>query len=326
MVNELVDGGDGHRLVGEDTVPGTEGLVRVDGEASGLAAPGDQFDEDGALDLVLPGGGDVVEDDQVEPVEFGEGGLETLNDVGGDDVEDTLSGFDQSLTDGRQNMGLARAGVADGIGADLAPIPGGQCRDACPRDAWPGLEVERGEGRATGQAGLLQVPLDTAGVPLGQLDVCEDARGGPPGGVARSQGAGLSGAAEAPMEETAAMIGKILDEEALAPRLATVRGVGTISSGSFAATIRDVAAFRNAQDYAAWLGLSSLAQSSGGEEWLRRISKAGNRYLRRLLYVGAMMRHRGARRSRPIANDQRRVKMSRGSIRADAGLARPQAG
>jgi transposase len=48
-----------------------------------------------------------------------------------------------------------------------------------------------------------------------------------------------------------------------------------------------VAAFRSARDYAAWLGLTPRAHSSGGKERLGRISKAGNRYLRRLLYLGA---------------------------------------
>ena len=55
MVNEPVDGGDGHRLIGEDAVPGAEGLVGGDGEASGLVAPGDEFEEDGALGLILLG-------------------------------------------------------------------------------------------------------------------------------------------------------------------------------------------------------------------------------------------------------------------------------
>ena len=66
-------------------------------------------------------------------------------------------------------------------------------------------------------------------------------------------------------------------------------GVGAISSSAFAATTLDVAAFRSARNYAAWLGLTPQATSSGGKERLGRISKAGNRYLRGLLYLGAMM-------------------------------------
>lgn len=66
MMDEPVDGGDGDGLVGEDSVPGAEGLVGGDGEAAGLKAPGDEFEEDGCLGLVLSGVTDVVEDDQVE--------------------------------------------------------------------------------------------------------------------------------------------------------------------------------------------------------------------------------------------------------------------
>ncbi len=43
-----------------------------------------------------------------------------------------------------------------------------------------------------------------------------------------------------------------------------------------------------ARDYAVWLGLPPRAHSNGGKERLGRISKAGNRYLRRLLYLGTM--------------------------------------
>lgn len=94
--------------------------------------------------------------------------------------------------------------------------------------------------------------------------------------------------AQARIKEVTARIGEMQGEDALARRLATVPGVGTISSSAFAATTPDVAAFRSARDYAAWLGLTPRAHSSGGKERLGRISKAGNRYLRRLLYLGAM--------------------------------------
>lgn len=76
----------------------------------------------------------------------------------------------------------------------------------------------------------------------------------------------------------------------LARRLATIPGVGAIT-----ATTPEVSNFRSARDYAAWLGLTPKPHSSGGKERLGGISKAGNRYLRRLLYLGAMAQI-GARR------------------------------
>ena len=93
-------------------------------------------------------------------------------------------------------------------------------------------------------------------------------------------------------------------QDALARRLATVPGLGPIGSSAFAATTPDVSAFRSARDYAAWLGLTPRAHSSGGKERLGRISKAGNRYLRRLLYLGAMARISARRGRRAGPADQ----------------------
>lgn len=106
------------------------------------------------------------------------------------------------------------------------------------------------------------------------------------------------------IEDVTARIGEMQSEDALARRLATVPGVGTISSSAFAATTPDVAAFRSARDDAAWLGLTPQAHSSGGKERLGRISKAGNRYLRRLLYLGAMARISARRGRREVPSGQ----------------------
>ena len=76
----------------------------------------------------------------------------------------------------------------------------------------------------------------------------------------------------------------------LARRLATIPGIGAVTASAIAATTPEVDNFRSARDYAAWLGLTPQPHSSGGKERLGRISKAGNRYLRRLLYLGASCR------------------------------------
>ena len=70
-MDEAVDGGDSHGFVGEDLIPAAEGLVGRDGDAAIFIAPSDQFEEDAGFSLILVGIGDVVEDDQVELVEFG---------------------------------------------------------------------------------------------------------------------------------------------------------------------------------------------------------------------------------------------------------------
>ena len=88
-------------------------------------------------------------------------------------------------------------------------------------------------------------------------------------------------------------------DDPLARRLATIPGVGTITASAIAATTPEVDTFRSARDYAAWLGLTPQPHSSGGKERLGRISKAGNRYLRRLLYLGAMAQISARRRGGP---------------------------
>jgi hypothetical protein len=58
-------------------------LVGGDGDAAIFVAPSDQFEEDAGFGLILVGVGDVVENDQVELVEFGQGRLEDKIAAGG---------------------------------------------------------------------------------------------------------------------------------------------------------------------------------------------------------------------------------------------------
>jgi transposase len=108
------------------------------------------------------------------------------------------------------------------------------------------------------------------------------------------------------LRETQEKIGDLTDRieaaqktDPLARRLATTPGVGTLTASAIAATTPQVDNFRSARDYAAWLGLTPQPHSSGGKERLGRISKAGNRYLRRLLYLGAMAQISARRSGRP---------------------------
>ena len=72
----------------------------------------------------------------------------------------------------------------------------------------------------------------------------------------------------------------------LAKRLATIPGIGTVGATALAASVTDPHQFRSGRQFAAWLGLTPLQHSSGGKERLGRISKMGDKYLRRLLVVG----------------------------------------
>ena len=76
-------------------------------------------------------------------------------------------------------------------------------------------------------------------------------------------------------------------------RLETIPGIGVIGATAIAATITDPGAFKSGRDLAAWIGLVPRQNSSGGKERLGSISKQGDRYLRKLLVVGAsaVLRH-----------------------------------
>jgi transposase len=72
-----------------------------------------------------------------------------------------------------------------------------------------------------------------------------------------------------------------------ARRLATIPGVGPITASLIAATVADILVFKSARHFAAWLGLVPRQHSTGGKTRLGRITKTGNREIRKLLVLGA---------------------------------------
>jgi transposase len=79
----------------------------------------------------------------------------------------------------------------------------------------------------------------------------------------------------------------LVGSDPTARRLMTVPGIGPITASAIAASVQDVSAFSGPREFAAFLGLAPRQNSSGGKERLGRVSKMGNRYLRKLLVVGA---------------------------------------
>ena len=80
-------------------------------------------------------------------------------------------------------------------------------------------------------------------------------------------------------------------------RLAEIPGVGPLIASTIVATVPDPSVFRSGREFAAWLGLVPRQRSTGGKERLGRISRQGNRSIRRLLIVGA---HSALLRSKEI--------------------------
>ena len=72
-----------------------------------------------------------------------------------------------------------------------------------------------------------------------------------------------------------------------ARRLATIPGIGPITASLIAATVVDISRFKTARQFAAWLGLVPRQHSTAGKTRLGRITKAGNREIRKLLVLGA---------------------------------------
>jgi transposase len=69
-------------------------------------------------------------------------------------------------------------------------------------------------------------------------------------------------------------------------RLETIPGIGPITASALAASAGDPSNFKNARQFAAWIGLVPHQNSSGGRTQLLGISKRGNVYLRSLLIHG----------------------------------------
>ena len=116
----------------------------------------------------------------------------------------------------------------------------------------------------------------------------------------------------------ASRLGTAKDE--VSCRLAQVPGIGPITASAIVATVPDASIFRSGRQFAAWLGLTPKAHSSGGKEKLGGISKQGDSYLRRLLVVGATSVIRVARKetssklwaTRPLERKPARVRIGGG--------------
>jgi transposase len=71
-------------------------------------------------------------------------------------------------------------------------------------------------------------------------------------------------------------------------RLEAIPGVGPLVATALVASVPDPHVFGSGRDLSAWIGLVPKQNSTGGKERLGSISKAGYRYLRQLLVVGAL--------------------------------------
>lgn len=80
---------------------------------------------------------------------------------------------------------------------------------------------------------------------------------------------------------------KLARDQEVCRRLATVPGVGAITSLTFVTTVDDPTRFRRSSDVGAYLGLTPKRYQSGEVDLAGRISKSGDRMARSLLFEAA---------------------------------------
>jgi transposase len=143
-------------------------------------------------------------------------------------------------------------------------------------------------GKGIGNVGRLAMRLDEEDIP----DLVRDM-----GRLYLEQIAGLSGEIEG-LDKRIAAAAKQSD---IARKLQTMPGIGPVCAMAITTFAPDMFEFRRARDFSAWLGLVPRQHSSGGRQKLGRISKMGQRDIRRLLIVGAMsvVHWRGREGGRP---------------------------
>jgi hypothetical protein len=83
-------------------------------------------------------------------------------------------------------------------------------------------------------------------------------------------------------------------------RLMSIPGIGPICATALEALAPPPETFVKGRDFAAWLGLVPRQHSSAGKARLGRVSKMGQRDLRRLLIIGAMSVGRPAEAHQPV--------------------------
>ena len=108
------------------------------------------------------------------------------------------------------------------------------------------------------------------------------------------------------LQEIDRKLGALQKSDEMAKRIATIPGIGPVGATALAAAVTDPGQFRSGRQFAAWLGLTPLRNSSGGKERLGGISKMGDKYLRRLFVIGATSLVRRARH-KPETADPRLV-------------------
>ena len=69
--------------------------------------------------------------------------------------------------------------------------------------------------------------------------------------------------------------------------LKTIPGIGPLVAATLISSVGDPRHFNNAREFSAWVGLTPLQHASGETSRMGKISKRGDRHLRKMLIHGA---------------------------------------
>ena len=108
----------------------------------------------------------------------------------------------------------------------------------------------------------------------------------------------------------------------LCRRLTTVPGVGALTALAFVSTVDDIARFREKSAVAAWLGLVPQRYQSGERDYTGRISRAGDRLVRALLFEAAHVLLSRVRRGCALKDWGLRLQRRIGAHKAKVAVAR----
>ncbi len=112
-------------------------------------------------------------------------------------------------------------------------------------------------------------------------------------------------------------LGQIAQKDERARQLMKLTGVGPMTASAIVASVGNGHDFKNSRQFSAWLGLTPGQLSSGGKSRLGSITKAGDKYIRTLLVMGARsLLMKAANHTDPVSRWALKLKERRGFGRA----------
>ena len=121
-------------------------------------------------------------------------------------------------------------------------------------------------------------------------------------------------------------LGQVCREMEVCQRLIKIEGVGPMTATAIVSHVGDAKIFKNGREMSAYFGLVPGQHSSGGKTVMGRITKRGDRTIRKLLIHGARSVVRfSENRTDPLRNWVNRIDKNRGRNKACVALANKNA-